>query len=603
MKILLYVEPHPVRDSFEEFSGIGAYLAESLLKQIDSNDLDLRILSNNAVIDVICGKVPQASLICERPTGIESKQIEDYKSAWGKSNIDVWIDLTNGTGPASDLYVSMLGRIYQKYPFDAVVLWSENGAVRRFCDTHDLIVLHGELGPTRAPFVETMYFDPAGTNGNAAARQAMISDLSLKNYPVQTWLGPKSRHENNPEGIGIVDVPYTATPDPITSLVKFPFVYVPLQLADDLNTIKNSDFECPLDFLQKVLPAFISQGYHVVIKPHPGSLSRPYNLIEETKALIYARTFNENVTILDRAVTVTRSLRLISQAAYVCTINSSVGYEALLLGKKALILGDAMYDVGGALKVSLDDIQKLERVPNNPSYVRSLFNFMSGHLLINKDIVGTGKPIVDILLFLREMKSQGIAPTQALYWQNWVNKFKYGINWLDDDVADDETVPEPLDIFGNLKLLASKTKTIKISNGVATITARESGRAVACGSAKVLDKLFVGNIDIISPVDGKKGVTKIEGWAIDDKLRQAALILVIKDNAVLSSQYVVVARLDTADYLRELANSPIRTFPTNCGFRVEVPASISDKCGHCIALLTSDNTMLIVNGKLGSITK
>lgn len=603
MKILLYVEPHPVRDSFEEFSGIGAYLAESLLKQIGSNDFDLRILSNNAVIDVICGKVPQASMICERPTGIESKQIENYKSAWGKGNIDVWIDLTNGDGPASDLYVSMLDRIYQKYPFDAVLLWSENGAVRRFCNSNDLIVLHGELGPTRAPFVETMYFDPAGTNGNAAARQAIISELTLKNYPIQTWLGPKSRHENNPEGIGIVDVPYTATPDPISSLTRFPFIYVPLQLADDLNTIKNSDFEGPLDFLQKVLPAFIEQGYQVVIKPHPGSLSRPYNLIEETKALIYARTFNDNVIILDRAVTVTRSLRFISQAAYVCTINSSVGYEALLLGKQALILGDAMYDVGGALKVSLDDIQKLDRIPRNPSYVKTLFNFMSGHLLINKDIVGTGKPIIDILRFLWEMKSQGIAPNQALYWQSWINKFKYGINWLDDDAADDETAPEPHDIFGNLKLLASETKTMRISNGVATVTARELGRAVACGTAKVLEKLFVGNIDIISPVDGKKGVTKIEGWAIDDKLRQAALILVIKDDAVISSRHVVVPRLDTADYLRDLANSPIRTFPTNCGFRIEVPASISDKCGHYIALLTSDNTMFIVNGKLGSITR
>ncbi|WAB99428.1 hypothetical protein OSW16_07190 [Pseudomonas putida] len=603
MKILLYIEPHPVRDSFEEFSGIGTYLAESLLKQIDSSSFDLRVFSNNAVIDLICSKVSQGSMICERPTGIESKEIENYKSAWGKDNINAWIELTKGIGEASELYLSILERIYKKYPFEAIVLWSENGAVRKFCTANDIIVLHGELGPTRGPFVETMYFDTAGTNGNAAVRQANIDNLPLKNYPVQTWLGPKSRFENNPDGIGIIDVPYTAVPDEISASTKFPYIYVPLQLADDLNTIKNSDFEGPLDFLEKVLPAFTEQGYHVIIKPHPGSLSRPYNLIEETKALIYARTFVENVTILDRAVTITRSLRLISQAAFVCTINSSVGYEALLLGKRALILGDAMYDINGRLKVSLADIRKLADIPDNTSHARRLFNFMSGHFLISKDAIGTGKPIIDILYFLKEMKQLQITPTQETYWEHWVKKFKYGINWLGENIHEEVSDLVPGEIFGNLQLLAASNKSITIKNGVATITAQEAGRPLIAGSAKVLEKLFIGNIDVISPNEEKKDTTKIEGWAIDDKLRQAALVLVFKDNLVLSHKHTVVPRLDTADYLRNLANSSIRTFPTNCGFRIELPGNLTSNSGYNIALLTSDNTMFVINGKLGSITK
>jgi len=599
MKILLYVEPHPVRDSFEEFSGIGAYLAGALLKQIGSDELDLRIFSNNPVIDLICNKVPQATMICERPTGAESKIIENYKSAWGPDNIDIWIDLTNGVGPASDFYFSILDRIHKKYAFDAVVLWSENGAVRRFCQANNLIALHGELGPTRPPFIETMYFDHAGTNGNAIVRHAALEGLGLKSYPVQTWLGPKSRFENNPDGIGIVDVPYTAVPDEITASLKFPYIFIPLQLADDLNTIKNSEFDGPLDFLEKVVPLFIDQGYHVVIKPHPGSLSRPFNLIEETKALIYAKQFEENVTIIDRAVTITRSLRIMSQSAFVCTINSSVGYEAMLLGKSPLILGDAMYDVGGVLKVSLDDIKNLENLPDHTPHIKRLFNFLSGHVLISKEIVGTGKPIVDILKFLKATRENNVKSNHPDFWENWIKTFNYGINWLGD-------IPQPAEhgeLFGNLRLLSGKEKSISIKHGVATVTSKHEKLGIVAGSASVLEKLFIGNIDIISPVEGKPGLTRIEGWAIDDKVRQAALVLVFKDGKVISHQHVVVPRLDAADYLRKVTKSPNRAFPTNCGFRIDIPDKISIDSGLSLALVTADNTVFVTNSELGPITR
>lgn len=466
-----------------------------------------------------------------------------------------------------------------------------------------LIALHGELGPTRPPFIETMYFDQAGTNGNAIVRQAVLEGLNLKTYPVQTWLGPKSRFENNPEGIGIVDVPYTAVPDEITASVRFPYIFIPLQLADDLNTIKNSEFEGPLDFLEKVVPVFIDQGYHVVIKPHPGSLSRPFNLIEETKALIYARQFAENVTIIDRAVTITRSLRIMSQSAFVCTINSSVGYEAMLLGKKPLILGDAMYDVGGVLKVSLNDIKNLETIPDHTNHIKRLFNFLSGHVLISKDIVGTGKPIIDILKFLMNTRGSNIKSDHSTLWENWIETFKYGINWLGDVTQPAVSPTEHGEIFGNLKLLSGKEKAISIKNGVATVTSKNDKHSVIAGSAKVLDKLFIGNIDIISPVEGKPEVTRVEGWAIDDKIRQAALVLVIKDDKVISHQHIVVPRLDAADYLRNVTKSPNRAFPTNCGFRIDIPVNISSGSGHILALVTADNTIFVTKGELGPITR
>lgn len=603
MKILLYVEPHPIRDSFEEFSGIGAFLAESLFKAKKSTEVDFRIFSNNAVIDLICSKIPSASMICERPTGTEAKTIEDFKSAWGAANIDRWIDLTKSCGPVTDFYVAILDRLYEKYKFDAVVLWSENGAVRKFCKDKSLIALHGELGPTRAPFEETMYFDCAGTNGNAAVRLAELSTLALKNLAPETWLGQKSRFENSPDGIGIIDMPYTAVPDELSQNIKFPYIYVPLQLADDLNTIKNSDFDGPLDFLQKTLPAFLAQGYNVVIKPHPGSIARPHNLIEETKALAYARSLSPSVTIVDRKVSVSRSLRMIAQSAFVCTINSSVGYEALLLGKPPLILGDALYDVGGALKCSIQDIQELNKIKCSRVHIRRLVNFLSGHYLISKSEVSTGLPIVRILGFLREMATKDITAEQHVFWENWTQVFTYGIDWLGKKRQPFLSDVAVTDLFGNIELLAAKEKTFDYDKLALTLTAPKEGGGVIAGAALITPKHFIGQIDEITPSESIKNGTTIRGWAIDDELRQTAVALMLRDNKVISHEHRIIPRLDVSDFLRtNLKNISSQSIPTACGFQLDVAIdpNIAQTCS--IALLSADNKISIFSIKVGPLS-
>jgi len=602
MKILLYVEPHPIRDSFEEFSGIGTFLAEALLAEKKLTPFDLRIFSNNAVVDLICNAIPSAAMICERPSGQESKQIEHFKSAWGKQNIDTWIDLTKAEGPATDLYMSILNRIYDRFKFDAVVLWSENGAVRKFCETRGIIALHGELGPTRPPFEETMYFDPNGTNGNASVRNANLQDLVLKNLPPETWLGQKSRLENNPDGIGIIDVPYTAVPDEFSLSIKFPYIFVPLQLADDLNTIKNSEFTGPLDFLQKTLPAFIEQGYNVVIKPHPGSIARPYNLIEETKALAYARTCGEKIVIVDRKVTITRSQRLIAQASYVCTINSSVGYEAMLLGKQPLIMGDAIYDVGGTLKVSLTDIANLDGIKHDKAHIKCLVNFFSGHFLIQKSSVSKGKPIIEILKFLLEANNEKHKnkTDQDTYWSKWIDNFQYGLNWLGPLNPKPSASIDVSEIFGNIELFSTPNKFMRVEQGLVYVDAVDKNVITVTGAATLSTSLFVGHIDEHIPSTTMKNGTTLRGWAIDDKLRQVALVLVIHEGKVITHEHRATQRQDASDFIRsQMINAASKSVPSACGFQVEVDIDPSRISECTIALLSADNTVSIYDINIG----
>lgn len=587
MKVLMYIEPHPVRDSYEEFSGIGRFLVESMLAYKNAEDFELRVFSNNSVIDILNLAIPSAGFICERPTGVESKHLESYKSAWREDTIQTWVDLTNGVGEVAHFYYSILQRIYSNFEFDAVVLWSENGAVRTFCRENGIIALHGELGPTRTPFQETMYFDPSGTNGNAAARSAPLPNLDVRDLPPATWLGMKSREENNPEGIGIIDTPYTAVIDALALQVQHPYVYIPLQLADDLNTIKNSSFKGPKDFLEKILPKFLAQGLNIVIKPHPGSIHRPYNLIEETKALSYAKSLGEGICILNRSTTITRALRLISQATYVCTINSSVGYEALLLGKTPIVLGDAYYDVGGLLKLSLDQLSNLASVQWNNDEIVKLVNFVSGHLLIDKASVATGQPIIQILKFLINSRHDETVLDNVQFWKNWVNDIKFGIEWIGNSEPDDSEI-QAGSIFGNIELLAARSRKFEIEGSQITIKSiGPKGVTLKKGIAKTAHPYFIAHIDIVDSVT-KKNLVKISGWSVDANMRPPAAVIIIEGDSVVSIHRTLVQRQDTVDFLkaniRKAAECAIH--PT-CGFSFESPIKTLDTSR--IMFLSADN--------------
>jgi capsular polysaccharide export protein len=583
----MYIEPHPVRDSYEEFSGIGRFLVESMLAYKNVEDFELRVFSNNSVIDILNLAIPSVGFICERPTGVESKRLESYKSAWREDTIQTWIDLTNGIGEVAQFYYSMLQRIHSHFKFDAVVLWSENGAVRNFCSENDIIALHGELGPTRAPFQETMYFDPAGTNGNAAARRASLPQLDVRDLPPATWLGMKSREENNPEGIGIIDTPYTAVIDTLALQIQHPYVYIPLQLADDLNTIKNSTFKGPKDFLEQVLPKFIAQGFNIVIKPHPGSIHRPYNLISETKALSYAKSLGEKICILDRSTTVTRALRLISQAAYVCTINSSVGYEALLLGKTPIVLGDAYYDVGGLLKLSLDEISNLASVDWKNKEITKLVNFVSGHLLIDKASVATGQPIIHILKFLSNSKRRKTTSDNVQFWKDWIANIKYGIEWIGNSQPDDSEI-QAGSIFGDIDLLAARSRKFEIEGSQVTIKSLgPNGVTLRKGTAKTLHPYFISHIDVVDSTT-KKELVKISGWTVDLNMRPPAAVIIIEDDNIVSVHRALVQRQDTVDFIKaNIRNAGECAIHPTCGFSFESP--IKNISNSKIMFLSADN--------------
>lgn len=598
-KILLYVEPHPIRDSYEEFCTIGMFLANSIYEKADVNDSSLRIFSNNHVVDRIVSSSPKLSSLCIRPSIKESISIEEFGRSWGAPTINEWVSLTRGVGEVSEFYEEVLERIHDFYSFDIVLLWSENGAVRNFCARKKLKVIHGELGPTRLPFEETIYFDFLGTNGNASVVNADLNAINIDDVlPAETWIAAKGRNENNPEGLGIVDSPYTFVLDDYTASLSNPYVFLPLQLADDLNTIEHSSFKSPSDFVEKVLPVILKQGYRVVIKPHPGAVHRAFNLSAEAKALKIARSYGKEVVVLDRDVSISRSLRIINEAEFVFTINSSVGYEALLMGKRVILLGYAAYDVGRKLYREVNELENLEILEFDVSYRDKLVNFLSGYYLQPKSKVLEGDVIFSIIDFV--YKNEGLECSSKEFWNAWVAQIKYGIDYIYEakEVRKDGA-HEP--VAGNIALLKSKNLKINDRSENFQFSCSLNGKDYFA-EASSHDSYFFGFIDSLEMV--KEDCLKISGWALDKNLIPPVAIYIACGNEILSRHRLVVPRPDVLaafrnTHLKGLDKVPIDKF----GFNFETRVSNKNINEVSILILSEDNKMTEIPLSQGSIHK
>ncbi|WP_243655192.1 hypothetical protein [Raoultella sp. BIGb0138] len=168
-------------------------------------------------------------------------------------------------------------------------------------------VMHIEIGPLRAPmYRNTAYLDFSGVNGGTEASeryQKCQSELDIK-----ASLDDLHRYF-------LEALPSTETTTPSAAGVV-------LQVEDDSNLIAYNH-----GFTNISLISYVRQLYEkddILVRAHPGSLFR----------------LRDDVFTIDDSA---NSLAFINKCQEVFTINSSVGLEALLTGKKTTVLGDCSY--------------------------------------------------------------------------------------------------------------------------------------------------------------------------------------------------------------------------------------------------------------------
>lgn len=409
-KVLFYVEPHPIRNLFTEFITPAEIFIDAALHD-NFSGIEWRMFSNDFLLNLITEKHLmrfQDVLSTEKdlevrvideedeeevefklntvlrgfkenliyPEEEDSVKIHSFLSEWNENQIILRNDLVAGIGEITEYYEQLLEKIYQDYKFTHVVLWSENGAVRNFCENFNIQPIHMELGPTRRPFQDTILIDTSGTNGNASFCK---EDISNKKFCVASSLWASdlfnddyaSVHEMflTPAGpISAVNahgslslLTGTELEDDIRAEINRQaefvdnYVVICLQLADDLNTLNHSHYSDPKHFLSEIIPKLIGLGYKVLIKRHPGARGRIFNLIKENEAIDFAIKISKNVYVLNAETSQRDFILLTKNAIAVISINSSVSCESWIVGVPGLITGKAAYDIKDKLQKLTSD--------------------------------------------------------------------------------------------------------------------------------------------------------------------------------------------------------------------------------------------------------
>lgn len=379
MKILFYVEPHPIRNSFLHFRDVARKFA-TFANSIPN--IDCRIFANEQILEGVLSKkiIDESKIIF--PTKQESDLFSMYNMDWESVGQNIWLDLLQGGGIAES-YLPILRRIFNIFPFDIIVSWGENGALRLFQKEHPCTVIGMELGCTRPPFWDSLAMDPYGTNGasivpkldieeiaNIVNRESLSSDEAIFLY-------------NNREILAYEQQFLPVHQDFFLKLSqKKPRVFLPLQLFDDANLLRFSSYSSITDVVQDVVPKLVENGYQVLIKPHPAEKIRHGAVHANRLAYAALSPWLEDIVWCNQPEINYNNIQLMQLSDFVVTVNSSVGFEALFYDKPCVVLGEAIYKPKN-LFPTLEDMLRgnfdFQQYKINIGYLRRFF--LEGYLM------------------------------------------------------------------------------------------------------------------------------------------------------------------------------------------------------------------------------
>lgn len=209
-------------------------------------------------------------------------------------------------------------KILKKKDITAGILWVNNRCFRDTLKEYGIVTFHHELGPFRPPYyVPTVYVDLQGVNGDTEFDKRFKEFLKIAdNVPLLT------REE-------IIKV---VSPNNYENLIKILHnkrrdyeIGVGLQVEVDTNLLL---FNKGVNWVDPILRAEMDSSKKVLVRPHPAA---GYNLKPA-----YSRVVIDNPTKGS-------AQNFIDKCSKIYCLNSSVGLEAILLGRESKIFGDSPF--------------------------------------------------------------------------------------------------------------------------------------------------------------------------------------------------------------------------------------------------------------------
>jgi ubiquinone/menaquinone biosynthesis C-methylase UbiE len=211
---------------------------------------------------------------------------------------------------------------------DVVFTWNVDGTLKQITDERDILLINNEVSVLRDPYPQSYFYDPSGVAAGSSIKRL--------------WKDKYSHEPMGDDRVGLVqrlrdhmlsNIKVFSDMDRIKARLGLSgkkLALVLLQVENDSNIIAYSPFESMLEFLGAFLPQIVDE-YDVIIKRHPCEIS---------KQDFESADPGGNVKFVDDEFSV---LELANVSDCVFTINSTGGFEALMLHKRVIAFGESFY--------------------------------------------------------------------------------------------------------------------------------------------------------------------------------------------------------------------------------------------------------------------
>lgn len=321
--------------------------------------------------------------------------LAEFAVRWDDAAIAAWCDLMRGEGAIAELYWDVLEFLARKYGADGFAYWGSNHTIRHFCEANGLRSVAMELGPTRVPFRETRYCDFMGVNGDSMTR--VLDPQAFRPLNLERWrrfggvLDAYGRRQD------AFHTPLTTRWAKKIYRSTKPLALIILQLDDDSNCLVHSRFSGMAQMVSETVPRLVEAGWQVLVKPHPGAApkmnvlkNRQQNVIGHANARQFVEShYPDGEAVWLDDVPADEYTSLLDKIDVAISVNSSMGFEAMLAGKLALTLGNAPYNVRGGLP-TLDDLLagKVDRAAYD-DYAARVATIMTKYYLQPRDMLSS----------------------------------------------------------------------------------------------------------------------------------------------------------------------------------------------------------------------